>query len=102
MTKLNVLSAALAALALSATAASAVTVTNTDSKDHKIAISWAKKQTVEPVAAGKSIKFDCPEDCGVSGPWGFSWMAKGNDTITTNGKSLVTFYDKAYKAPPSG
>lgn len=102
MTKLIVFSASLAALALQATAAAAVTVTNTDSKDHKIAITWAKKQTVEPVAAGKSIKFDCPEDCGVSGPWGFSWMAKGNDTITTNGKSLVTYYDKAFTGPPAG
>ncbi len=102
MTKLSIVSTALAALALTATAASAVTVTNTDSKDHKIAISWGNKQTVENVAAGKSVKFDCPDDCGVSGPWGFSWMAKGNDTITNNGKSLVTLYDKAYKAPPSG
>jgi hypothetical protein len=101
MTTLKMLPAALAALALTATAASAVTVKNTDSKDHKIAITWANKQVVEPVAAGKSLKFDCPEDCGVSGPWGFSWMAKGNDTITTNGKDLVTFYDKAFKAPPS-
>ncbi len=96
MNKLNVIPAALAALAVSATAATAVTVTNTDSKSHKIGISWGHKQAVQKVGAGKSVKFDCPDDCGVTGPWGFSWMAKGNDTITTDGKSLVTHYDKAH------
>lgn len=101
MISLRLLPAALTALALTATAASAVTVKNVDSKDHKIAITWANKQNVETVGAGKSLKFDCPEDCGVSGPWGFSWMAKGNDTITTDGTDLVTFYDKAFKPPPA-
>jgi hypothetical protein len=94
--------AALAALALSATAASAVTVKNTDAKDHEIAVTWANKQILKTVPAGKSVKLDCPDDCGVSGPWGFSWMAKGNDTITTNGKDLVTYYDKAFTPPPAG
>ena len=101
MIKLNRLSAALAVLALTATAASAVTVVNKDAKDHKIAITWANKQKVETIRAGKSLKFDCPEDCGVTGPWGFSWMAKGNDTIATDGKNLVTHYDKAAKRPRS-
>ncbi|MBN8912099.1 MAG: hypothetical protein J0H65_08585 [Rhizobiales bacterium] len=100
MTLFRLLPAALTALALTATAASAVTVKNIDSKDHNIAITWANKQKVETVKAGKSAKFDCPDDCGVSGPWGFSWMAKGNDTITTDGKDLVTYYDKAFKPPP--
>lgn len=101
MKTIGLLPAALTALALTATAASAVTVKNIDSKDHTIAITWANKQKVQTVKAGKSAKFDCPDDCGVSGPWGFSWMAKGKDVITTDGKDLVTHFDKAFKPPPA-
>ncbi len=35
-------------------------------------------------------QFECKDDCGVTGPWGFSWMAKGDDTMSTNGKSLIS------------
>ncbi len=26
----------------------------------------------------------------MTGPWGFSWMAKGDDVISSNGASLVS------------
>ncbi|MBY0225965.1 MAG: hypothetical protein K2Q28_09190 [Hyphomicrobium sp.] len=69
--------------------ANAVTVLNKDTKEHKIGIDWGNKERVEHMAAGKSAKFDCPDGCGVTGPWGFSWMAKGTDEIVTNGKDLI-------------
>lgn len=97
----NSLIGAAIALLLMTSAASAVTVTNKDTSPHKIGIDWGAKESVETVGAGKSAKINCPDGCGISGPWGFSWMAKGDDTITTDGKSLVTFYDKAFKGHES-
>jgi hypothetical protein len=30
------------------------------------------------------------DGCGDTGPWGFSWMAKGSDEIVPNDKYLVS------------
>ena len=45
-------------------------------------------EKVETIGAGKSVVIDCPDGCGVTGPWGFSWMASGNDVIASDGTDL--------------
>lgn len=82
--------AGLATFTLFAGTAHAVTVVNKDAQAHTIGIDWGNKESVEKIAAGKSVKFDCPEGCGVTGPWNYSWMAKGDDTITTDGTSPIS------------
>jgi len=70
--------------------AAAVTVKNTSGKEISIGIDYGSKQQVKKVAADQSATFECKDGCGVTGPWGFSWMASGNATMNTNGKSLIT------------
>ena len=82
--------AAVLAAVLFATPAYAVTVENKSADAIKIGIDYGAKEEVKEVGANKSLKFDCPEGCGVSGPWSFSWMAQGDDVITTDGNSLVS------------
>ena len=53
-------------------------------------IDYGAKSTVEKVPAGKSVTFECKDGCGVTGPWGFSRIAKGGDTFTSNGQSMIT------------
>lgn len=81
--------AGLAAFTMLAGTAHAVTVVNKDDQSHKIGIDLGTTESVKEIPAGKSLQFDCPEGCGVTGPWNFSWMAKGNETITTDGSCLV-------------
>jgi hypothetical protein len=81
--------AGLAAFAMMAGTAQAVTVVNKDDQAHKIGIDMGTTESVKEVPAGKSLQIDCPEGCGVTGPWNFSWMAKGSETITTDGSCLV-------------
>lgn len=78
-----------AAVALSAGPASAVTVSNSSDSEISIGIDHGSKENVQQVPAGKSISFDCKDGCGVTGPWGFSWMAHGDNSFKTNGKSLI-------------
>jgi hypothetical protein len=70
----------------------ALTVTNKDSKEHTIGLDMGNKETVHTIPAGQSLTFkkECDEGCGVTGPWGFSWMARTGDKIETDGKPLVT------------
>ena len=83
--------AAAAALALAMTApAYAVTVKNTSAGEFTIGVDMGDTEKVETIAAGKEVKLDCKEGCGVTGPWGFSWFAKSGDTISSNGQALVT------------
>ena len=89
MTIVKALAFAIAASVAFAAPAYAVTVENKSAEAVKIGIDYGAKEEVQDVAAQKSVKFDCPDGCGVTGPWGFSWMAQGDDTISTNGKSLV-------------
>ena len=94
MKLMTAVAAAAFALAMTGTA-SAVTVKNTSSGDFTIGIDYGNSEKVETIAAGKEVKFDCKDDCGVTGPWGFSWMAKGDDVISSNGASLVSVQDPA-------
>ena len=83
-----------AAIVLIAGPAAAVTVKNTSDVEITIGIDRGAKESTKTVGAGKSAKFDCPDGCGVTGPWGFSWMAAGDDEISTDGKPLVTVTGK--------
>ena len=73
--------------------AAAVTVKNTSNAEITVGVDWGSKEKVETIPAGKSVTVDCKDGCGISGPWSFSWMAAGDDEITTDGKSLVTVMD---------
>ncbi len=84
------------ALALAGPAA-AVTVKNTSSGEFTIGVDLGNEEKIETIAAGKEVKIDCKDGCGVTGPWGFSWMAKPGDTISSNGQALVTVQEPAAK-----
>ncbi len=89
MSAVKTMASSAAALLLLVGPAAAVTVKNTSSKEVTIGIDYGSQAKVAKVPAGKSLSFDCNEGCGVTGPWSFSWMAKGNDTFTPNGKDLI-------------
>lgn len=84
--------AASTAIVLVAGPALALTVTNKDSKEHTIGLDLGDKESVHKIPAGQSLTFknECDEGCGVTGPWGFSWMAKTGEKIETDGRPLVT------------
>lgn len=75
---------------LLASPAYAVTVENSSSNDVKIGVDHGNDEEVLSVAAKKSAKFDCPDGCGVTALWGFSWMAQGDGDIKTDDSSRVS------------
>jgi len=85
-----------AILALAGPAA-AVTVKNTSRAEFTIGVDLGSTEKVETIARGKSVEIDCKDGCGVTGPWGFSWMASGKDVISSDGTSLVTVMDAPAK-----
>lgn len=89
MTTLKSISSSLAALLLLTSAASAVTVKNTSDKEITIGIDKGNDEKTQKIGAGESVQLECKEQCGVTGPWGFSWMAKGDATISSDGQSLI-------------
>lgn len=90
--------AAATALVLALTGpAGAVTVKNTSSGEFTIGVDLGNTEKVETIGAGKSVEIDCENGCGVTGPWGFSWMASGKDEISSNGTSLVTVQEPPAK-----
>jgi hypothetical protein len=90
MTTIKALAFVMAATAFLATPAAAVSVTNTGNQEFNIGVDHGDLEEVKSLAAGKTAKFDCPDGCGVSGPWGYSWMASGDDTLSSDGKSRIT------------
>ena len=94
MIDLKVFATSCAAVLLLTTAASAVTVKNTSDKEIAIGVDRGAEESVQKIAPGQSAQLDCKEQCGVTGPWGFSWMAKGDMTISSNGESLVNVQEK--------
>jgi hypothetical protein len=78
------------ALFLVAGPAAAATVKNTGSSEITIGVDHGDKELTKSIGPGESAKLDCKDGCGVTGPWGFSWMASEGDTVTTDGKPLVT------------
>lgn len=79
-----------AAFLMIAGPAAAVTVKNNSDAEITVGVDMGSKEEVKTIGAGKSVKLDCPDGCGVTGPWGFSWMASGDDTIESDGTALVT------------
>jgi hypothetical protein len=88
---LKTLGCGLALVLASATAASALTVNNKSKHEITIGIFQGSKEAVRKIPAGQAITFkdECKYGCAVSGPWSFSWSAKPNDTITTDGTCLT-------------
>lgn len=97
MKLLTAAAAAAFALALAGPAAAAVTVKNTSSGEFTIGVDLGSQEKVETIAAGKEVKVDCPDGCGITGPWGFSWKVKGDDVISSNGLSLISVQEPAAK-----
>lgn len=89
MTMFQSISSSCAVLLLLTSAASAVTVKNTSDKEISIGIDKGADEKTQKIGAGESVELDCKEQCGVTGPWGFSWMAKGDATISSDGQSLI-------------
>lgn len=81
---------ATAALVFAAGQAAAATVKNTSGAEMTIGVDMGNQEKIEKIPAGKEVKLDCKDGCGVTGPWGFSWMVAEGDTISSDGKSLVT------------
>ncbi|MCC7251714.1 hypothetical protein [Hyphomicrobium sp.] len=84
------------AAVLLATPAAALTIENQDAAELKFGIDEGEVEHVESVAAGKSGDFSakCKNGCGLTGPWGFSWMANAGDKLTfkdakLNGATVV-------------
>lgn len=90
-TMMKTLAVSAGAMLMMTGAASALTVVNKDSKEHTIGADAGNKETVHKIAPGASLdlKKDCPEGCGLTGPWGYSWLAKSGETVTYDGKALV-------------
>lgn len=86
----RILLMATAALLFAAGQAAAATVKNTGSGEITIGVDMGNQEKIEKVPAGKSVKLDCKDGCGVTGPWGFSWMVAEGDTVTTDGASMIT------------
>jgi hypothetical protein len=75
---------AVAAAALMASPAAALTIDNQDKAELKVGIDEGHVEHVESVAAGKTADLTarCKQGCGLTGPWGFSWMAAPGDKLT--------------------
>jgi hypothetical protein len=89
MPTIKALASVCAASVLLASPAMAVTVENTSDKEFKIGVDYGNKEDVKTVAAQKAAKLDCPEGCGITGPWGYSWLAKGDDKMSSDGTSQI-------------
>jgi hypothetical protein len=71
------------AAALLASPALALTIENQDKAELKVGIDQGNSELVETIAAGKTgdLSAKCKDGCGLTGPWGFSWMAAPGDKL---------------------
>ena len=90
MSPVKTLASSTAAPLLLTGSALGVTVKNTGSSEITIGVDHGNKEEVKEIPAGKSVKLNCKDGCGVTGPWGFSWLAQPNETFTTDGKSIIS------------
>jgi hypothetical protein len=95
MTYIKASFVALAAV-LMAAPASALMIENQDKAELKVGIDEGDVEHVETVAAGKSadLTAKCKDGCGLTGPWGFSWMASPGEKLVfkdakLNGSTVV-------------
>ena len=49
------------------------------------------KESVHAIPPGGSVTFktECNDGCGVTGPWGYSWMAKTGEDFSFKGNQLI-------------
>ncbi|WP_296201888.1 hypothetical protein [uncultured Hyphomicrobium sp.] len=82
---MTIIKASMFALAatLFAAPALALTVENQDKAELKVGIDEGDKEHVETIAAGKTgdLSAKCKDGCGLTGPWGFSWMAAPGEKL---------------------
>lgn len=78
------------AAALFAAPAMALSIDNQDAEELKFGIDEGETEHVETVAAGEKGDFTdkCKNGCGLTGPWGFSWMAEAGDSLTVKDGKL--------------
>lgn len=82
--------AAAAALLFTSGAVSALTITNKSTKESTIGVDMGNTEAVEKVPANGSVSIkNCASGCGITGPWGFSWMAKDGEDFAFNDKQLI-------------
>ena len=76
---------------LPAVPAMALTITNKSSKEHTIGVDMGNKEEVHKIAGGGSVtlKEQCAEGCGLTGPWGYSWMAKTGQDFAFDDTKLI-------------
>lgn len=89
---MKTLAAGIVVSMLAATPAFALTVTNESAEEVTVGLDMGNKEGTHKIPAGQSVSFksECNDGCGLTGPWGFSWMAATGDKISTDGKPLVT------------
>lgn len=82
--------AASGALLLTAGAASAVTISNQSKEAITVGIDAGNAENVEKIAAGAShdAKGFCPTGCGLTGPWGYSYLSSAGEKVTYDGDTL--------------
>jgi hypothetical protein len=102
MSTIKALASVCAASVLLASPALAVTVENTSDKEFKIGVDYGNKEDVKTVAPQKSAKIDCPDGCGITGPWGYSWLAMGDDSKSSDGTSQIVVSDGASEGAAAG
>lgn len=85
------LATAMLATTLAVGSAVALTITNKDSKEHTIGLDMGNKESVHAIPAGGSVTFksECNDGCGVTGPWGYSRMAKTGEDFSFQGDKLI-------------
>lgn len=85
------ISLSIATTAMLTTGAAALVITNKDAAEQKIGVHMGNKQRVDTIAAGKTLDLskDCADGCGLTGPWGFSWMAKTGEDFGFDSKKGI-------------
>lgn len=94
-------SALAVAAALISAPAMALSIENQDADELTFGIDEGETEHVEKVAAGQTGDFSdkCKDGCGLTGPWGFSWMANAGDSLVVKDGKLNG--GKAHTEPQS-
>ena len=69
--------------AFAASPAAALSIVNKDKEENKVLVDEGQKETMKTIPAGKTVKLTdvCKDGCGITGPRGFTRMAKQGDNI---------------------
>jgi hypothetical protein len=97
MLSIRSVAATFGALVLAASPAWAVTVTNQAKQEHTLTVDLGEKENDLKIAAGASLKLDCPDGCAVrlrSGPAGYDRMAAGGEALVINQGGFLDYADK--------